>query len=148
MSRGQRLVLIAVAVAVAVAAFVVARPDGGEPGAPPRDATRQPSTPADDPTATTDSRPEIRIRLRDHRPSGGARRISAKKGELVRIVVESDAPDEIHLHGYDIGRKATPGSPARFSFRADIEGAFELESHELEREAADPVIARVVVEPA
>ncbi len=132
MSRGQRLGLIAVAVAVAAGAFVVARPsdEEGERATPAADrGERQPTGAAGDPTATTDSRPAQRIRLRGHRPSGGVRRIEAKKGELVRMVFESDAPDQIHVHGYDIERNVRPGEPARFSFRADLEGIFEVESH-------------------
>lgn len=150
MSRGQRLGLIAGAVAVAALAFVVARPDDEEDrGAAPAAETTagRPSTGADEPTATTDARPEERIRLRGHRPSGGVRRIEARKGELVRLTVESDAADEIHLHGYDLTREARPGEPARFSFRADAEGIFEIESHEAEH-AGEPLIARLVVEPS
>ena len=151
MTRGQRLGLIALAVAVAAVAFVVARPgEEDEKAGPPvgDTTTREPSGRAGDATATTESRPEQRVRLRAHEPSGGVRRIEAKKGELVRLVVESDAPDEIHLHGYDVTREVGPAEPARFSFRADIEGVFELESHEAGHEGGDPLIARVVVEPS
>jgi hypothetical protein len=76
------------------------------------------------------------------------RRIEAKRGDFVRLVVESDAADEIHVHGYDITRKVRPGEAARFSFRADVEGIFEVESHEAEHEGVDSVIARLVVEPS
>ena len=151
MSRGQRLGLIALAVGVVAVAFVVARPgdEDEDERSPAADTTarQQPGT-AQGPTATTDPRPETRIELRAHEPSGGARRIEAKKGDFVRLVVESDTADEIHLHGYDITRDVRAGEPARFSFRADVEGIFELESHEAEHEGAEPVIARVVVEPS
>ena len=151
MSTGQRLSLIALAVAVAAVAFVVARPDGEDdkPKAPAAETTpREPSGTAGEPTATTDSRPEHRIELRGHRPAGGVRRIAVKKGQFVRLVVESDARDEIHLHGYDLTRELGPSEPARFSFRADIEGIFELESHEAEQHGGDPLVARLVVEPS
>ena len=151
MSRGQRLGLIALAVAVAAVAFVVARPDDEEekPATPAADtAPGERSGTGEEPTATAEPRPEQRIRLHAHRASGGVRRIAAKKGELVRLVVESDAADEIHLHGYDLTRKTRPAEPARFSFRADIEGIFEIESHEAEHEGIDPLIARLVVEPS
>ena len=147
MSRAQRAALLALAVAVTAVAFVVARPDDEkeEAGTPAADTTTgKPGATADGPTATTDARPEVRIRLRDHEPSGGGvRRVEAKRGDFVRLVVESDAPDEIHLHGYDLTKEAAPGQPARFSFRADIEGIFEVESHE----RGETVIARVVVQP-
>ena len=150
MSRGQRLGLIALAVAVAAVAFVVARPDDDdESPTPAADTTGgEPSGTAQEPTATTEPRPETRIELRAHEPSGGVRRIEAKKGDFVRLLVESDTADEIHLHGYDITRKVRPGEAARFSFRAEVEGIFELESHEAEHDGGDPVIARLVVEPS
>ena len=148
MSRGQRLGLIALAVAVAAVAFVVARPADEDEGTSTPAADREPSGTAEEPTATTDARPETRVRLRAHKPLGGVQRIEAKKGELVRIAVESDAADEIHLHGYDITREAGPAQPARFSFRADVEGIFELESHEAEHGGGEPLIARLVVEPS
>ncbi len=151
MSGGQRIGLIAVAVVVLAVAFVVARPEDSSDKAdmPARD-TETRKTPAStdrEPTATTDARPEERIRLRDHSPSGGARRVKVTKGDFLRLTIDSDTPDEIHLHGYDIEREAAPGSPARFAFRAGIEGVSELESHEAEHGGKDPVIARIVVEP-
>ena len=151
MSRGQRLGLIALAVAVAVVAFVVARPDDEDDGPPPPAADRPTSERSGSgagPTATTEARPENRIVLRDHEVTGGTRRIEARRGQLVRIAVESDAPDEIHLHGYDLTRRARPAEPARFSFRADVEGIFELESHEAEHEGLEAAIARLVVRPS
>jgi hypothetical protein len=63
-------------------------------------------------------------------------------------VVTSDAPDEIHLHGYDITRTPAPGRPARFQFRAEAEGAFEIESHVAADAGLDPLVARLVVEPS
>ncbi len=64
-------------VAVAAVAFVLARPDDeGDKRTPPAaDTTAR--EPAKEPTATTESRPEARIRLRAHKPSGGVRRIEA-----------------------------------------------------------------------
>lgn len=147
MSKGQRVGLIALVIAVAAVAFVVARPDDEheQAGNPSADTTTtEPSSKADVPTATTDARPEERIELRDGKPAGGdVRTIEVKKGDFVRLTVESDAPDEIHLHGYDIEKEAAPGSPARFSFRADVEGIFEVEGHK----GGETRIARLVVEP-
>jgi len=145
MSKGQRLGLIALAFVVMAVAFVIARPDDKSDEPAPQRTVRER---AREPTATTDTRPEQRLALRARKPVGGIRRIVTKKGELVRLVVESDAPDEIHLHGYDITREARRSEPARFSFRADIEGVFEVESHEAEHGGGESVIARLVVEPS
>jgi FtsP/CotA-like multicopper oxidase with cupredoxin domain len=162
MSRNQRIALVVAAVAVAVLAFVIAQPgddeDGGE-----RAATTPAQTDtgggsgdggAQAPTATEEEpppppEPEVtRIQIRDGSVVGGPKDIEVTRGDTVRIVVTSDAPDEIHLHGYDITRNPEPGKPARFQFTADAEGAFEIESHVAEDAGLDPLVARLVVEPS
>ena len=79
---------------------------------------------------------------------GDAQTIRVAKNDIVRIVVSSDVPDEIHLHGYDIEKEAAPGKPARFQFKADVEGAFELESHAAEDAGEEPLLAHLLVGPA
>jgi FtsP/CotA-like multicopper oxidase with cupredoxin domain len=88
------------------------------------------------------------LRLRGGQVVGGAKTIEAERGDTVRLVVRSDAPDELHLHGYDIEREAAPGRPARFRFTADAEGEFVLESHTAEHAGHEPVIARLLVGPS
>jgi hypothetical protein len=162
MSRNQRIGLVAVALVVAVVAFVLARPgDDDDEGsqqaaqtAPARTETGTADGAAEAETQTETEpppppKPEInRMRLRGGSVVGGVKRVQAAKGDTVRIVVASDAPDEIHLHGYDIYENAAPGRPARFVFRADIEGIFEIESHVAEDAGREPLIARLVVEPS
>ena len=162
MSRNQRIALVVAAVAVAVLAFVIAQPGDDEDG-----GERATTTPAqtdtggasDDGGATAPAEteeepppppePEVtRIRMRDGSVVGGVQDIEVVRGDTVRIVVTSDAPDEIHLHGYDITRNPAPGQPARFQFKADAEGAFEIESHVAEDAGLDPLVARLVVEPS
>jgi FtsP/CotA-like multicopper oxidase with cupredoxin domain len=162
MPRNQRIALVVAAVAVAVLAFVIAQPgdddDGGE-----RAATTPAQTDtgggtgdggAQAPTATEEEpppppEPEVtRIQIRDGSVVGGPQDIEVTRGDTVRIVVTSDAPDEIHLHGYDITRNPEPGRPARFQFRAEAEGAFEIESHVAADAGLDPLVARLVVEPS
>jgi FtsP/CotA-like multicopper oxidase with cupredoxin domain len=144
MSKTQRLALVAVTLAVAVIAFVIAKP-GADDRAPEGAATGRAG--ADTETGTKPQPPSAplvaRIRLRNGGVVGGARKIKAEHGDTVRISVRSDAPDEIHLHGYDIERAVRPAKPARFAFKADIEGEFDLEAHHL----GDLKIASVVIEP-
>ena len=141
MSRSARLGLVVLAVVVAVAAFLIARPPGED--------EKSGATPATQAPKPTPPRPvEARIRLRGGKPAGGAQRIEANKGEAVRITVVSDAPDDIHLHGYDVTRQAAPGKPARFRFEAKLEGEFELESHVAEDVGREPRLATVVVTPS
>jgi FtsP/CotA-like multicopper oxidase with cupredoxin domain len=160
MSRTGRIALVVAAVAVAVLAFVIAQPgdddeDGGE-----RAATTPAQTDTGDgggataPAETEEEpppppEPEVtRIRIRDGAVVGGPQDIEVERGDTVRIVVTSDAADEIHLHGYDITRAPAPGRPARFRFRADAEGAFEIESHVAADAGLDPLVARLVVQPS
>jgi FtsP/CotA-like multicopper oxidase with cupredoxin domain len=146
MSKTQRLALVAAAVTVVVAAFVIAKPgDDDESSGRSSAATAPAGTDTRTGTTTQPSpAPEVnRIRLSNGGVVGGARKIEAENGDTVRITVTSDAPDDIHLHGYDIERAVSPGRPARFVFKADIEGEFEIEAHDL----GDLKIASVVVEP-
>jgi FtsP/CotA-like multicopper oxidase with cupredoxin domain len=89
-----------------------------------------------------------RIRIEGGAVVGGPKTIEAEGGDTVRIVITTDAPDELHLHGYDIEREADPGRPARFRFNADAEGEFVLESHTAEHAGNDPVIARLIIGPS
>jgi FtsP/CotA-like multicopper oxidase with cupredoxin domain len=108
---------------------------GGEPAAPERQGE----------SAGPRS---VRIALEAGEPEGGVEDITVTSGEVVRLIVTSDAPDEIHLHGYDIEHEAAPGQPARFRFEADIEGSFEIESHLAQDAGREPLIATLVVEPS
>jgi FtsP/CotA-like multicopper oxidase with cupredoxin domain len=161
MSRNQRIALVVAAVAVAVLAFVIAQPGDDEGGgeraatAPAQTDTGEPSDGGATAPAETEQPPpppperEVsRIRMQGGSVVGGPRDIEVTRGDTVRIVVTSDAPDEIHLHGYDITRNPAPGRPARFKFTADAEGAFEIESHVAEDAGKDPLVARLVVEPS
>ena len=53
-------------------------------------------------------------------------------GSIVTIrIVNPDDDDEYHIHGFDLGdgEEFPAGSPASFTFAADMSGDFELESH-------------------
>lgn len=162
MSRNQRIALVVAALAIAVAAFLIARPGSDdepersaattaaqtktETGSGNDSAEPQPTTETEPPAAP---KPQVtRLEITGGTVAGGAKTIEVQKGDTVRIVVSADAPDEIHLHGYDIERTAKPGHPARFRFEADAEGGFEIESHTAEDAGLDPLVARLVVAPS
>ena len=46
----------------------------------------------------------------------------------MRLEVQSDTAEEIHLHGYDVFKDVEPGSSVRFHSRPSIEGVFEIET--------------------
>jgi FtsP/CotA-like multicopper oxidase with cupredoxin domain len=155
MSRNQRIVLVVGALVVAVVAFIVAQP-GDDDDSTPSSSGTQTQTTADDATDTeTETQPEepaeppvTRISVKGGVIAGDVKSIEVAKGDTVRIVVSSDVEDEIHLHGYDIEKEAGPGKPARFEFKADVEGAFELESHVAEDAGEEPLLARLLVGPS
>ena len=106
----------------------------------------EPTTTAETQTETTETedKPDVDVVIKvvDGERVGGKGRVEAKHGDHVRIEVDVDAPQELHLHGYDIEQEATPDKPGIFEFEAELEGIFELESH-----ASEKVLADVVVSP-
>ena len=144
MRGSTRLLLIGAGAVLVVLLFVVLRPgndeDGDEDATPattastttPPGTTTEATTSAATTRATTtaDPGPEVtllRITVRSGRPVGGIQRARVRKGERVRIVVRSDKPEHVHLHGYDVFRDVGPGRPAVFAFRPTLVGGFEIE---------------------
>ena len=159
MSRNQRIGLIVAAAVFAVVAFVVASPGDDDEGGQSAQTTTtqsqsetgQQETPTESeaPAETVPAEPKpTQIQIRGGEVVGGAADIQVKKGDVVQFVVSSDAPDDIHLHGYDIEKKVEPGKPARFKFTADVEGIFEIESHVAEDAGKDPLVGKLTVEPS
>lgn len=151
MNRNQRLGLIVAFAAIAVAAFVIAKPSGDDDTASTQ--TSDSSTPTTSEAGTTtetadEGSPVTRIAIKGTEVQGGVKTITVKKGDAVRIVVTSDKPNKLHLHGFDIEKQAAPGKPARFDFKANIEGEFELESHTFEDAGMEAGVAKLRVEPA
>jgi plastocyanin len=157
-SRNQRIALLAAAAVVIVLAVVIAASggdDNGDQAAQTSESTTQEQTATgggETPTETQEAAPPEpavnRIRIQGGNVVGGPADIKVTKGDAVTIVVSSDAPDDIHLHGYDIEKPVEPGKPATFKFTADIEGIFEIESHKGEDEGRDPLLGKLTVEPS
>jgi heme/copper-type cytochrome/quinol oxidase subunit 2 len=59
-----------------------------------------------------------------------SRRVRVDRGETVRIQVEADHAEEVHVHGYDLEKDVAPGKPAVIEFTADAPGVFEVELEE------------------
>src|SRR4051794_29434807 len=121
MSGRQRALLIAMAAVIAVVAVVIIGSGG--------DDEKSSSTQAADTTgakkATTAAPTVERLQVKGGKPVGAVKKIEVDKGTSVQILVSSDEPHELHLHGYDIERKVAPGKPAKFAFKANAEGIFE-----------------------
>mgnify|MGYP006185823161 FL=1 len=62
--------------------------------------------------------------------SGSAVAYQATLGSKVQIkILNPDADDEFHLHGYELSAIATAGQETMIEFTADQLGSFDLESH-------------------
>jgi hypothetical protein len=156
-SKTSRVALMVVAAAIAVTAFLVLRPDDDDEDeqapaaasqAQPGDGQSQPGDGDGDGGARkrTQGGPEPEgsvIELRDGAVVGGPTEIEAERGERIEFEVESDAPDEIHVHGYEHTEQVAPDDPAKFGFTADIEGIYEVEAHDI----GHVVIAELRVSP-
>jgi hypothetical protein len=88
-----------------------------------------PTTPAT--PATTEGDVELfEFQIAGGKASPPLDRATVDQGATVRIVVTSDQPDEVHLHGYDRSAAVGPGEQGVIEFVADQAGLFELETHE------------------
>ena len=102
-----------------------------------------PAFPTADAVATSAPKPRtITVVVESGRPRGGIARPTVAKGDKVVVVVRTDAGEEVHLHGYDIEKPVTPGTPVRIPFTADLPGRFELELHH-----PDALLAVIEVKP-
>ena len=103
--------------------------DGG-PTVAPATSTSTTSTAATVPETTSSTAPAVpteTFEFAGGAVAGGPRTIEASLGDRLRIVVRSDARDEVHLHGYDVRVVASPGVEAILDVTASIPGRFELE---------------------
>jgi len=82
-----------------------------------------------DETSAADEVVEISVII--GQTSGSAVAYQATLGSTVRLkILNPDADDEFHLHGYDLESGVTPaGQEAIIEFTADKLGTFDLESH-------------------
>jgi len=98
-------------------------------------------------TATSTSTPAVpasqTINVVNGQPQGGVKTVTFKKGDQAVLKVNSDTADEIHVHGYDLKKDVEKGGSVTFSFKATIDGRFEVEL-----EDAGTQIANLEVTPS
>ena len=91
-------------------------------GSTTRETTKEQSTTAE---------PEVaKIVIEDGQPVGGVQELTFDEGDDIRFEVESDVADEIHFHGYDVGKEVEAGGSVEFDVPATITGVFEVELEE------------------
>jgi heme/copper-type cytochrome/quinol oxidase subunit 2 len=89
-------------------------------------------TSTEEPTTTTAgfSGTLIEAKVTGDQVDTASRRVRVSRGEKVRIQVEADHAEEVHVHGYDLKKDVAPGKPAVIDFTADAPGVFEVELEE------------------
>jgi FtsP/CotA-like multicopper oxidase with cupredoxin domain len=126
MSRAARGGLLLVAVLILVIAFIVLRPNDDTQVAETPTATPTPTAAsADTATATATAAPAT-----DPGPlltGTSVKAIRVKKGDTVRFRVRAPRDLEVHIHGYDIKKDVKADQTANVSFKATIDGIFEIE---------------------
>jgi hypothetical protein len=154
MSSRARIGIVVGAVIVLVVAFVVASGSGDDNHNDKTTAATTPAPAATQPaggagtTATTTAAPPPApstpvVTVRDAKPVGGIQKLQYTKGDTIRFTVQSDTADEIHFHGYDIGKDVKAGGSVTFTTTATIEGRFVVEL-----EGSGTQIAEVEVDPS
>jgi hypothetical protein len=130
-SRAQRLRFLAIAAVIAVLAVVFI--GGGEEET--ADTTAETTEPTPTPTGDDDDDPEpTSTPTATPTPTpppllkgGKVTKLRYTEDETVRFRVDSDEPEEVHIHGYDIAKDLEPGEEVTISFKADLTGIFEIE---------------------
>ena len=72
----------------------------------------------------------IVVEVKGNKVSGVEDTVEVAVGDEVILVVSSDKPDEVHVHGYDETDDVGPKERAEIEFTADIPGVFEVELEE------------------
>lgn len=132
------MLLALVGVVVAVVLFLVLKDDTADDDttlpAPQQSATGE--GPGEDQDAGSKAKrqkpakPQLPlIEIRDGQPVGGVQELEFNRGEEVRIEIRANTEEEVHLHGYDITLPIPAGKAQTLSFKADLDGLYELESH-------------------
>jgi hypothetical protein len=93
------------------------------------------------PTSTTRATPTtaafagtlIQVTVSGGKVETAERRVRVTRGNRVRVQVQSDVADEVHVHGYDLSEPVGPGKPATVEFAADLPGVFEVELENAKR---------------
>ena len=146
MSSGARLSFLAIAVVILVVAFVALRPSSDDPettaDAPTATATAtatatttpdaaetETPTPTPTPKPTVDPGPVL--------TGSKVVKLRYDKGETVRFQVRSPEDEEVHVHGYDIKKDVKAGQTTPMSFKATIDGIFEIEFEHSAKQIAE-----------
>jgi hypothetical protein len=83
------------------------------------------------------------IRIENGRAPENMRFVRVNQGDVVKLRWSTDRAVILHLHGYDIERRVTPGQIVEMIFEARVTGRFPVHVH-----AGDPTAGRPAREEA
>ena len=87
----------------------------------------------------------VELALRDGQLPEDRRVVRVRQGDEVTLRWTTDRPLTVHLHGYDIEAKLSPGVPVSIRFTARATGRFAIEVHGDRRE--EHIVAYLEVHP-
>jgi FtsP/CotA-like multicopper oxidase with cupredoxin domain len=142
MNRNTRIALLGVALVILVVAFLALRPSSDDPETTAEAPTATPTmtdTPAPGATETPTSTPTPKPTVDPGPLLTGSKvvKIRVDKGDTVRFRVRSPEDEEVHIHGYDIKKDVKAGETTNVSFKATIDGIFEIEFEDAAKQIAE-----------
>ena len=72
----------------------------------------------------------VEAKVTGNQVEAASRRVRIDLGQKVRVQVEADRAEEVHVHGYDLKGDVAPGKAAVIEFTANVPGVFEVELEE------------------
>lgn len=90
---------------------------------------RPPATPPAAAAAAAPTAKAFEFVLRDGKRVSGPESFRVRQGEQVTLRIDSNASDELHIHGYDLKLAIKAGEPATLQFAAARSGRFGIELH-------------------
>ena len=79
----------------------------------------------------------VQVRVAGGKVETAQRRVRVSRGDRVRIQVQGDQADEVHVHGFDLKEPVGLGKPATVEFTADLPGVWEVELENAKRKLFD-----------
>ena len=123
MSRAQRIVFAVLAVIVLVVALAIVGLGGGDEKSETKPVasgkTSVQTTQSATATAVAPKPPLLK--------AGSVKTLTYKKGDTVTFRAVNPTAEEVHVHGYDKAYDLEPGKERTISFKATLDGQFEIE---------------------
>ncbi len=142
-NRGLAIAIAVLGVAVAVVLFIALSGDEDSGSEPTSTSVESGSTKPGGGSQDAERPAPATIVVENGEPVGGVQELTFSEGGEIRFVVESDVSDEVHFHGYDVGKEVEAGGRVEFEVPATLTGEFEVE---LEQRVVP--IAEITVNPS